>query len=331
MLNLPVKLAGLGWFLPERRVTSAELETEWGLPSKWISHVTGVRERRRATTETSAGMAAAAASMALEHAAIAGASIDLIVGASAAPQQAIPCTAAFVQRELGLAEGASFCFDVNATCLSFLVALQTVSHLIAAGSFHRALIVSSEITKRSLNPAEPESAGLFGDAAAAAVIVASESGEASSIGTSLFETHSGGADLTELRGCGTLHHPNDPDTDSAMNLFHMDGPAVLTTASLLFDAFMERFLLESGRAPRDFDAVVPHQASRAALRLLSTRYGFAREQVITNLAMRGNCIAASIPLALAEAVHDGRLQRGQRLLLAGTGAGLTLGAMELTL
>ena len=111
----------------------------------------------------------------------------------------------------------------------------------------------------------------------------------------------------------------------------MDGPAVLTAASRLFDAFLIRFLLESGRAPRDFDAVVPHQASRAALRLLSTRYGFAREQVITNIEKRGNCVAASIPLALAEAVHDGRLQRGQRLLLAGTGAGLTLGAMELVL
>src|SRR5947208_4500222 len=115
-MNLPVKLAGLGWYLPERRVTSAELESEWGLAPKWISHVTGVRERRYATTETSAGMAAAAARMALEHAAIPGSSIDLIVGASAAPQQAIPCTAAFVQRELGLAEGVSFCFDVNATC-----------------------------------------------------------------------------------------------------------------------------------------------------------------------------------------------------------------------
>jgi len=276
-------------------------------------------------------MAAAAANLALESAAMAGSSIDLIVGASTAPQQAIPCTAAFVQRELGLAEGASFCFDVNATCLSFLVALQTVSHLIAAGRCRCALIVSSEITSRSLNPAEPESAGLFGDAAAAAVIVASESGEASSIGTSLFETHSSGADLTELRGCGTRHHPNDPATDSSMNLFHMDGPAVLTAASRLFDAFLIRFLLESGRAPRDFDAVVPHQASRAALRLLSTRYGFAREQVITNIEKRGNCVAASIPLALAEAVHDGRLQRGQRLLLAGTGAGLTLGAMELVL
>jgi 3-oxoacyl-[acyl-carrier-protein] synthase-3 len=331
MLNLPVKLAGLGWYVPERRVTSSELEAEWGLPSRWIGHVTGVRERRYATTETSAGMAAAAAKMALEHAAMAGSSIDLIVGASAAPQQAIPCTAAFVQRELGLAEGASFCFDVNATCLSFLVALQSVAHLIAAGSCRCALIVSSEITSHSLNPAEPESAGLFGDAAAAAVLVASEPGEASSIGLSLFETHSSGADLTELRGCGTLHHPNDPGTDSAMNLFHMDGPAVLTIASRLFDAFIKRFLLESGRAPRDFDAVVPHQASRAALRLLSDRYGFAREQVITNLESRGNCIAASIPLALAEAMHDGRLRRGQRLLLAGTGAGLTLGAMELVL
>jgi len=329
--NLPVRLAGLGWYLPERRVTSAELEAKWGLPVDWIARVTGVRERRYATAETSAGMAAAACRMALEHAAIPGSAVDLIVGASAAPQQAVPCTAALVQRDLGLTEGASSCFDVNTTCLSFLAALQTVSHLIAAGSSRCALIVSSEIASRSLNPAEPESAALFGDAAAAAVVVASAPEERSRIGTCLFETHSSGAALTEIRGGGTLHHPNDPNTTSEMNLFHMDGPGVLGTATRLLSAFMERFLRESECTPRDFDAVVPHQASRAGVRLLWTRHGFAREQVVLNLETRGNCVAASIPLALAEAVHDGRVRRGERLLLAGTGAGLTLGAMELVL
>lgn len=332
MNHLPIRLAGFGWFLPELRVPSAALEQEWGLPAAWISRVTGVRERRYASaTETSAGMAASAARMALEDAGISGASVDLIVGASASPQQAVPCTAAFVQRELGLAEGASACYDINATCLSFLVALHTVSHLIAAGSCRCALIVSSEITSRSLNPAEPESAALFGDAAAAVVVVATPPGEASRTGACLFETHSSGADLTELTGAGTLHHPNDPGTTPGMNLFHMDGPAILFTAGRLFGPFMERFLRESATTPRDFDAIVPHQASRAAVRLLWSRYGFLREQVILNLETRGNCVAASIPLALAEAVHNGRLNRGQRVLLAGTGAGLSLGAMELVL
>jgi 3-oxoacyl-[acyl-carrier-protein] synthase III len=329
--NLPVKLAGLGWYLPERRVTSSELEAEWAIPAEWIVRVTGVRERRYAGVETSAGMAAAAARMALDHAGISGSSVDLIVGASSAPQQAIPCTAAFVQRDLGLPEGVSSCFDVNATCLSFLAALQTVSHLVAAGTFRCALIVSSEITSRSLNPGQPESAALFGDAAAAAVVVASAADEASRIGTSLFETHSSGAELTEVRGGGTLHHPNDPNTTSAMNLFQMDGPGVLRAASRLLDPFMKRFLNEAGCTPGDFDGVVPHQASRAGVRLLWTRYGFRRDQVVLNLETRGNCVAASIPLALAEAVHDGRVRRGQRLLLVGTGAGLTLGAMELVL
>jgi 3-oxoacyl-[acyl-carrier-protein] synthase-3 len=329
--NFPVRLAGLGWYLPERVVTSAELETKWGIPAQWIGRVTGVRERRYAAAETSAGMAAAAARMALDQAGISGSSIDLIVGASAAPQQALPCTAAFVQRELALTDGASACFDVNATCLSFLAALQAVSHLVAAGTYRCALIVSSEITSHSLNPAEPESAGLFGDAAAAAVVVASAADDASYVGTSLFETHSSGAELTAVRGGGTLHHPNDPNTTAAMSLFQMDGPGVLAAASRLLDPFMERFLRESGRAPADFDAVIPHQASRAGVRLLWTRYGFHRDQVVLNLETRGNCVGASIPLALAEAVHDGRLHRGQRLLLVGTGAGLTLGAMELLL
>jgi 3-oxoacyl-[acyl-carrier-protein] synthase-3 len=144
-----------------------------------------------------------------------------------------------------------------------------------------------------------------------------------------FATHSGGADLTECVGGGTRHHPNDPATTAEMNTFHMRGPAVFKMATRLMGPFLDVFLADAGADRADYAAVIPHQASLLAVRQLTERYGFRPEQVVLNLAERGNCIAASIPLALAEAVHAGRVRRGQRVLLLGTGAGLTLGAVDM--
>src|SRR5947209_2025392 len=155
---LPVKIAGLGWYVPERRVTNAVLADRFGVEADWIEKVSGVSERRHAAGETSAQMGAAAARQALQHAGMTVDDLELIVGASTGPQQAIPCTAVFVQRELSAPEGRTACFDVNATCLSFLFALHQVAHLIAAGTYRTALIFSSEITSLSLNPKEPHSA-----------------------------------------------------------------------------------------------------------------------------------------------------------------------------
>lgn len=143
-------------------------------------------------------------------------------------------------------------------------------------------------------------------------------------------TYGSGADLTHVRGGGTLHHPNDPATTREMNLFHMDGPLIFKKAARLIKPFLSDFFAGLGWTPATIDAVVPHQASRHGLEYLTNRIGFRPEQMIVNLPERGNCIAASIPLALAEAVEAGRVRRGQRLLLVGTGAGLSLGALALT-
>lgn len=327
---LPVKIAGLGWYLPERRITNTDLEAQLGIPADWIERVTGVHERRYVTHETAVSMGAAAARMALENAALHVSDLDAIIGASSAPQQAIPCTAALLQRELQAPEGASACFDLNATCLSFLFALQTAAHLVTAGAYRTVLLCSSELASRSLNSRERESAVLFGDAAAAAIVTRSQPGEASAIWHTLFETHSSGADLTQIPGGGTLHHPNDPQTTPEMNLFHMRGPAIFKQAGLLIEPFLNRFFFTLGWERSQVDAVVPHQASRHAIEQLTRRLGFNSDQVILNLALRGNCVSASVPLALAEAACSGCIQRGDRVLLVGTGAGLTLGAVALT-
>jgi 3-oxoacyl-[acyl-carrier-protein] synthase-3 len=329
--GLPVRIAGLGYYLPERVVTSVTLEKQLGIPQGWIERVAGIQERRYATSETTVGMAAAASRMALQHAGIKVSEVDAIIGAQAAPEQFIPCTAALVQRELDAPDGASACFDVNATCLSFLAGLQSAAQAVAAGVYRTVLLFSSEIRRFGLNPKERESAVLIGDAAAAAVITRAEPSETSRVWHSELKTYSSGARYTECLGGGTLHHPNDPATTPEMNMFHMDGPAVFKKMATLMGPFLDSFLEKVAWGDRrSIEAVVPHQASGFALKQLWSRFDFRPEQVVLNLATRGNCIAASIPLALSEAVHGGRIRRGDRVLIVGTGAGVSMGAMALT-
>lgn len=327
---MDVRIAGIGYYLPARRVLNAELEDRLGLGAGWIERLTGVRERRRVGGETSAEMGARAAAMALAHAEIPPERLDLILGASTAPQQAIPCTAVFVQEALGLAATGCACWDVNATCLSFYVALDTAARLIATGRHRCAVVYSSEITSWSLNEAEPESAVLFGDGAAAVVLTATPAGEAGRFWHTALRTDSRGARLTQLPGGGTLNHPANPETRAELNRFTMDGPGVYRMAAELLVPFFDDFFRHVPWLREETNVVVPHQASLRGVSLLWRRLGFRQEQVFINLAKRGNCLAASTPLALAEAVHSGRIRRGDRVLLAGSGAGLSVGGVALT-
>ena len=328
---LAVRIAGLGAYLPERIVTNVELEVRFGLQPGWIAKRTGVLERRYATHETTVSQAVAASQIALERSGIKLEEINAIIGANMA-QQTIPCTAALVQKALGAPDGSSACWDVNATCLSFMMALHSAALLIAAGQYKNILIFSSEIASPSLNPLEPESASLFGDAAAAIVLTVSTD-LTTSTGSSLigakFQTFSSGSHLTQLLGGGTLHRPNTTLEHPELNLFHMDGPAIFKHAARTMPAFLKGFLNSIGWTISSIDALVPHQASGHGVQSISSRLGFRPEQVIYNLPTRGNCVAASMPLALTEAVESGRIQRGDRVLLAGTAAGLTLGAIAL--
>ncbi|MBC7804988.1 MAG: beta-ketoacyl-ACP synthase 3 [Akkermansiaceae bacterium] len=329
-ISLPVKIAGLGTYLPERVVTNEELEADLGLDPGWIAKRTGICERHYNTGETAIHQAAQAVTAALARAGLTVSDVDAFVGASSGPQQLIPCNAALLQRELGAPDGGSMCFDINATCLSFPVALHTVAPLVASGAYRCAVIFSTEIASRSLNPDQKESAVLFGDAAAAAVLVRTPDGESSAIHLARFATHSSGAEHTQFRGAGSAHHPNDPWTTTAMNQFDMNGPAIFLQGARAMTPFLDSFFAELGIPRQAIRHVVPHQASGHAVDLLHKRLGFCSRQVVRNLETRGNCIAASIPVALTEAVQAGRIERGDSVLLVGTGAGLTLGALALT-
>jgi 3-oxoacyl-[acyl-carrier-protein] synthase III len=327
--SLPARIAGIGAYLPQRIVTNDELESALGLDAGWIEERTGVRERRRCTGESAAYMAASAARQALAMAGCDPADLTAIIGASSTPQQAIPCTAVFVQRELGAPEGLAACFDVNATCLSFLAAFDVAARLVAGGAHRHVLVFSSESTSHSLNPREPESAVLFGDAAAA-VVVSHAGDTGSALHVTHLQTWHSGAELSQIAGGGTLHHPNDPTTTESHNLFAMRGPQLFRKAAPLLLPFMDGLCADAGWARTDIAAVIPHQASRHGIELGWKMLGFEQQQIVVNLATRGNCIAASMPLALAEAVESGRVGRGDRLLLFGLAAGLSLGGAAIT-
>jgi len=262
-------------------------------------------------------MAAHAARAALQS----GGAPDLIVYASVCPRQLIPDTSVYVQHELGL-EGIPS-FSIHASCLSFLVALQNAAALVAAGTFRRVLVVSAERGTFGRNLSDPESAALLGDGAAAAVLEPTPRGEASEIAGFRMSTWPKGAALTELRGGGQAHSPDDPATRPEDNLFSMDGPGVFKMARRRVPALVRELLAEQGLGVDDIDWVVPHQASGPGLEMLP-RMGFPAERTVNIVGQYGNCVAASIPMALAHLAASGRLRRGQRLLLLGTGAGFSV-------
>jgi 3-oxoacyl-[acyl-carrier-protein] synthase-3 len=246
---------------------------------------------------------------------------DLILNASGVPHQVIPDSSVFLQEALGFAGIPSF--SVHATCLSFPVACHTAASLIAAGAYRRVLVVSAELGTRGRNFEEPESAALFGDGAAAAVLEPTPAGESSELLGFEMDTWPSGASFTEVRGGGTRLHPQDPACCPADNLFHMDGPAVYKMARRRVTPVFRRLFNKCGVGPRDIRLLVPHQASGRAV-AAATRFGFSPDVVVNRVHEEGNCVAASIPLALAYAHEQGRLKRGDLVLLCGSGAGLSV-------
>ncbi len=274
-------------------------------------------------------MGARAAEDALRDAGLASAEVDLILNASGTQQQPIPDGAALVQAELGLGETGVTAFSVHGTCLSFVAALDVAATYVASGRYARVLIVTSEIGSVGLNPREPESATLIGDGAAAVIVGRAGDSEGSRVEALRFETYAHGAAHTEIRGGGTFLPPGHPASSAEDFTFHMDGPKVLRLARAYAPGFLERLRPGLSSSLAGVDVVVPHQASLVGLRLLS-RFGWPDEAVVSTLAELGNCVAASIPLTLHHAVRTGRLRRGQRVLLVGTGAGFSIGGAVLT-
>lgn len=325
--NFGVRIQATGRYLPERVVTSEEIDEWLGLPAGSAFKLSGVATRRYVSGELASEMGAAAARDALASAGLAFDDIDLMICSSGTPEQPIPCNGALIQRRLGDTSGTP-CFDVNSTCMSFLVALDLAGALVAAGRYGRVLVVSADVASCGLNQREPESFSLMGDAAAAAILTRPEAGTGARIIGSTFATYAEGADMTEIRGGGSrlpaYHYAGDRHDDY---LFHMDGARVFRMALKVFPPMVEQLLEECGLTMADVDLVVPHQASEAALALMRRRLDVPPERWVLTLPRYGNTISSSIPLALDECVREGRIRRGQRVLLLGTSAGFSAGAV----
>lgn len=330
MQPFPIKIAGLGRALPAQIVTSQALEKKHGLDPGWIERRSGVRERRWVTeTESNSGLGATAVREAVADAGLNLNDIDLFINASGSVEQAIPDGGALLQRALGLDKSGVPCFSVHATCLSFINALQVAASFLMTNQYRRIVISSAEISSRTLNFNEPESWTLLGDAAAAVVVTRTPPGEASQLEAMHFATYSEGAYLTALNGGGTRRHPDNPATRPEDNWFTMDGPQVLRRVMRYSPAFLETLQPGLSSGLNGLDWVVPHQASLIGIKMLRL-FRWPEERIATTIAWLGNCVAASVPATLYEAVRQGQIVRGERVLLVGSGAGLSLGGIILT-
>jgi 3-oxoacyl-[acyl-carrier-protein] synthase III len=331
-MSRAIQIVATGVALPKRQVTAQETDTRLNLKPGWSASKSQVLTRYFATAqgdESSSGLAAQAARNAAQKSAIDLKTVDMIIVGSASPEQAIPSTAVFVQRALGLEETGVMCFDVNSTCLSFLTALDVASSLLVTHQKRRALVLSVDIPSLTLNWSDPETASLFGDAGAA-MIIEHNAHTSSKILKSKMKTFSEGAELCRIQGAGSANFPVNGVVNQDHYRFEMDGPRVFKLATRKLDEFFDDFVADLGlKGIADFDLIVPHQASGLALSMLQKRYGISDAKIVRVIERFGNTVSTSIPLAFDCALNEGRIHRGQKILLVGTSAGISLGAMAL--
>jgi len=325
---IPVRLIATGTAVPSQSVTSDSLDRQLGHPPGYTLRKSGVVSRFVAAPgESQSQLGAAALLDALQRAGLQPADIDLLIGACGVPEQALPNTACFIALHAGLPPGTP-AFDVNASCLSFMAALRVAASLLSDGSYQRIAIVSADLASRGVDWSEPESSMIFGDGAAA-VIVERGDGTAGIVACKM-GTYPEGRRYCEIRGGGTGRNPR-AGCEPGDYLFHMDGKAVFRLAVKVMPAFLDELMMESGAGLDRIDVVVPHQASPLGLAHAARILDVPDAKIIKIFETHGNQVAASLPSALHEAVITGRARPGQRLLMMGTAAGLTIGGMILDL
>ena len=322
---LPIRIISTGKYLPRRIVTAEELDARMGVDPGWSARITGVTYRHYVDGETSSQMGAIAAKEALQKAGLTFRDIDALVSTSATLEQALPCNAALIQEALGEQESAGTCFDVNATCISFLMGMDVLSYMMAAGRYRRVLFVASEIASVGLNPKHPEACALFGDGAVAVIAERSE-GDASGILSARFETYSSGAHACEIPGGGT----GIPDTTRLRSrpvLLPDERPKGIRARLAGDQQVVERLTAKTQHTLRDMKLVIPHQASMPALLLMRRKLKLRPDQWYIFVEGHGNTIAASLPMGLHNAIEAGKIQRGDVFTMIGTAGGFTIGGM----
>jgi len=313
-------VAGWGTALPELRVTNADLETRVDTTDSWIVERTGIRERRVAgADDTTASLAIAAGAEAVKAAGLTPDAIDLLVLATATPEQPIPHTGAFVGDGLGLRCGS---FDLSAGCAGFVYGLVAGASMITGGGLGHALVIGSETLSRIVDPQDRSTCILFGDGAAAAVLSAAPDDGPGLLAWDL-GCDGSAAGLLEIPAGGSRRPTSAVTVAAGEHTIKMAGQEVFRRAVRCVVDSALLTLARAGVASSAVDWFVPHQANLRIIEAAVQRLGIPRERTVVNIDRYGNTSAASIPLALAEAADDGRLRTGDLVLLSGFGAGMT--------
>ena len=314
-------LMGTGSALPARRVSNAELAEQVDTSDEWIVERTGIRYRHIAgPDETTATLATDAAKAALAAAGIEAADIDLIVVATATPDQTFPATATKVQAALGINDCVAF--DVAAVCSGFLYAVHIVDSMIRSGAARRALVIGAETFSRILDWEDRATCVLFGDGAGAVVLEARDE-EVAGAGILASRLHADG------RHNGLLYVDGGPSTTGTVGKLRMKGREVFRHAVVNLADVLTETLAVAGIVPDDIDWVVPHQANARILDATARKLGLPGEKMIVTVDQHANTSAASVPLALDVGVRDGRIRPGQIIVLEAMGGGFTWGAAVL--
>ncbi len=309
------RIAGTGSYLPERILTNAELERTIDTTDEWIFSRTGIRERHIvAEGQYTSDMALEAAKKAIEAANIDIQTIDLIVLATTTPDRTFPSTACLLQQKLGIINCPAF--DLQAVCSGFVYALATADNFIKAGAAKCALVIGADAMSRITDWTDRSNCILWGDGAGAVILQASD--EQGILSTHL---HANGnyADM--------LMVPQGVSNQEGSKTIVMEGNAVFKMAVNTLDAIVDETLAANGLEKSDVDWLVPHQANIRILQSTAKKLGMSMDRVVTTVDKHGNTSAASIPLALDVAVRDGRIKRGETILMEAFGGGFTWGSV----
>jgi 3-oxoacyl-[acyl-carrier-protein] synthase-3 len=314
---------GCGSYLPSRILTNAELSRMVDTSDEWIMQRTGIRARHIAAEgETTSDMALKAAQAALAAAGVDAQSIDLIVLATSTPDNTFPASAVSVQSGLGITHGAAF--DLQAVCSGFVFALATVDGLIKTGNYRRALVIGSETFSRILDWNDRTTCVLFGDGAGAVVVEAQmQPGAQEDRGILAAKLRSDG------RHKNKLYVDGGPSSTMTVGHLRMEGRAVFKHAVAMVSDVIEDAFKATGYTAEHIDWFVPHQANKRIIDDTAKKLGLPPEKVVLTVDRHGNTSAASIPLALSVAVADGRIKRGDLVMLEAMGGGFTWGAVLL--
>jgi 3-oxoacyl-[acyl-carrier-protein] synthase III len=312
---------GCGSYLPSRILGNAELSRMVDTSDEWITQRTGIRARHIAAEgETTSDMGLAAARAALAAADVDAQSIDLIVLATSTPDNTFPASAVSVQAGLGITHGAAF--DLQAVCSGFVFGLATVDGLIKTGAYKRALVIGSETFSRILDWKDRTTCVLFGDGAGAVVVEAQmQPGTREDRGVLAAKLRSDG------RHKSKLYVDGGPSSTQTVGHLRMEGRAVFKHAVAMVSDVIEDAFKATGYTAEDIDWFVPHQANKRIIDDTAKKLGLAPEKVVLTVDRHGNTSAASIPLALSVAVADGRIKRGDLVMLEAMGGGFTWGAV----